>query len=211
MSTGTNESGFREEALDLLSKLESYLLELEKAPSNRELIDQVFRILHTIKGSGSMFGFDDVVAFVHEIETVYELIRSGRISVTSDLINRTLQARDQVRLLISQDTQSDSPNLSLIGHLITEFQTMASRASTPASPTPRVGNDKQASSTPSSKKQKKTKKADSPEDSNTSKSNEPPPPPPPPPGGVGAFTARLTGIVWGVLLAPVAVMVIVAE
>ncbi|HEY9069614.1 MAG TPA: chemotaxis protein CheA [Candidatus Ozemobacteraceae bacterium] len=130
MNTPGNDSGFREEALDLLVQLESFLLELEREPENRELIDQVFRIMHTIKGSGSMFGFDDVVTFVHEIETVYDHVRSGRLRVTSALINRTLQARDQIKLLVTTGHPDEPANIALIGQLITEFRAMSGSAPT---------------------------------------------------------------------------------
>lgn len=124
-------SSFREEALDLLASLEALLLDLEKSPGDRDLIDQVFRAMHTLKGSGSMFGFDDVVAVVHEIETVFDLVRAGRLAVTSDLIARTLQARDQIRLLIDHERGGETPNMALIGQLIVDFRAMASRPVSP--------------------------------------------------------------------------------
>ncbi len=67
---------FREEAYELLSDLEGSLLELEESPDDAELIGKVFRVMHTIKGSGAMFGFDDIAAFTHEIENVYDRVRN---------------------------------------------------------------------------------------------------------------------------------------
>jgi hypothetical protein len=55
---------FRQEARELLEQLEQGLLDLEQNPANAELVDSIFRALHTIKGSGAMFGFTDVAAFV---------------------------------------------------------------------------------------------------------------------------------------------------
>ena len=51
---------FRQEAAELLDSLETVLLDLSQTPQNRDLIDAAFRALHTIKGSGAMFGFDKV-------------------------------------------------------------------------------------------------------------------------------------------------------
>ena len=48
---------FREEAYELLTELESSLLELEETPDDMDIIGRVFRAMHTIKGSGAMFGF----------------------------------------------------------------------------------------------------------------------------------------------------------
>jgi two-component system chemotaxis sensor kinase CheA len=60
---------YKEEAYELLAWLETSLLALEEAPQDRETIGCVFRALHTIKGSGAMFGFDRIAAFTHEVET----------------------------------------------------------------------------------------------------------------------------------------------
>ena len=73
---------FKEEAYELLGELETALLELEESPDNKELIGRVFRVMHTVKGSGAMFGFDDIADFTHEIETIYDLVRNGKMAVT---------------------------------------------------------------------------------------------------------------------------------
>ena len=96
---------FKEEACERLTELEDSLIELEERPDNHELISSVFRALHTIKGSGSMFGFDDISGFTHEIETVFDLVRNGEMSVTKELIDLTLSARDHIKdLLDNPDT-----------------------------------------------------------------------------------------------------------
>ncbi|MHB9098460.1 MAG: Hpt domain-containing protein, partial [Syntrophales bacterium] len=91
---------FREEAQELLAELEAALLELEQAPADENLIGRVFRAMHTIKGSGSMFGFDDIAAFTHDVETVYDLVRGGKIPVTKQLIDLTLAAGDEIRRMV---------------------------------------------------------------------------------------------------------------
>jgi two-component system chemotaxis sensor kinase CheA len=91
-----NRQAFKEEALELLSELESSLLELEEDPGNGEVINRVFRAMHTIKGSGAMFGFEDIASFTHEVETVFDLARNGQISVSKELLNLTLLARDHI-------------------------------------------------------------------------------------------------------------------
>ncbi|MHB8907578.1 MAG: chemotaxis protein CheA [Syntrophales bacterium] len=91
---------FREEAQELLAELEAALLELEQAPADENLIGRVFRAMHTIKGSGSMFGFDDIAAFTHDVETVYDLVRGGKIPVTKPLIDMTLAACDEIRSMV---------------------------------------------------------------------------------------------------------------
>jgi two-component system, chemotaxis family, sensor kinase CheA len=91
---------FREEADELLAELELSLLELEQNPADEELIDRVFRAMHTLKGSSAMFGFDDIAAFSHEVETVLDLVRDGKTVVTRELIGITLLARDQIKTML---------------------------------------------------------------------------------------------------------------
>jgi len=91
---------FREEAVELLAALEGYLLDLDKNPANPELINDVFRALHTLKGSGAMFGFNDLAGFVHHIENVFDLVRKEEICLDRALLNLTLEARDLMKLLI---------------------------------------------------------------------------------------------------------------
>jgi two-component system chemotaxis sensor kinase CheA len=91
---------YREEANELLTELETSLLELEETPDDIELIGRVFRAMHTIKGSGAMFGFDEIAGFTHEVETVFDLVRNGKMAVTKQLLNLTLRARDHIKTLL---------------------------------------------------------------------------------------------------------------
>ncbi|MBF0627432.1 MAG: chemotaxis protein CheA [Magnetococcales bacterium] len=100
MNVEIDTSAFTEEAYELLSELEDSLLELEASPQDQELISRVFRAMHTIKGSGAMFGFDAVAEFTHEVETVFDMARNGTIPVTKPLIDLTLAARDQIRAML---------------------------------------------------------------------------------------------------------------
>ncbi|MDM8549207.1 chemotaxis protein CheA [Desulfobacterales bacterium HSG2] len=93
---------YMEEAYELLAELEVSLLELEETPDDAELIGRVFRALHTIKGSGDMAGFNDIADFTHEIETVFDFVRDGKIAVTKELVNLALSARDQIRTMLDE-------------------------------------------------------------------------------------------------------------
>ena len=91
---------YREEATERLAELETSLLELEERPHDMDLVNQVFRAMHTIKGSGAMFGFDDIAAFTHEVETVFDMVRNGKMVVTKRLLDLTLQSRDYISALL---------------------------------------------------------------------------------------------------------------
>ena len=96
---------YREEAGELLAELETSLLELEDTPDDTDLINRVFRAMHTIKGSGAMFGFDDIAAFTHEVETVFDLVRNGKMAVTKELLDLTLKSRDHITTLLAASVE----------------------------------------------------------------------------------------------------------
>ncbi len=98
---------FRQEARELFDVLEGALLDLGQRPEERELVDSAFRALHTIKGSGAMFGFDKVAAFTHEFETAFDQVRKGEIKPTQELIAVALAAKDYIRALIETPESTD--------------------------------------------------------------------------------------------------------
>ncbi len=73
---------FKQEAQDLLAQLETTLLDLDRTPQDMNLIDAAFRALHTIKGSGAMFGFEAAAAFTHHVETAFDQVRQGEARPT---------------------------------------------------------------------------------------------------------------------------------
>lgn len=100
---------FRQEARELLEQLEQGLLDLEQNPADADLVNSVFRALHTIKGSGAMFGFADVAAFVHEFETAFDRVRKGLSPITPELVAVALDAKDHVHHLIeTPDASTDA-------------------------------------------------------------------------------------------------------
>jgi two-component system chemotaxis sensor kinase CheA len=93
---------FREEAREILVELEAALLELNENTADLEIVGRIFRGLHTIKGSGAMFGFDQLAAFTHNLETAFDEVRNGRLPVGAELIDLTLSALDQIRALLEE-------------------------------------------------------------------------------------------------------------
>ena len=91
---------FQEEAREILVELESSLLELNENRGDKELVARAFRALHTIKGSGAMFGFDELAAFTHKLENAFDEVRNGRLSVTSELVDLSLAALDQIKAML---------------------------------------------------------------------------------------------------------------
>ena len=95
---------FLEEAREILVELESALLALNENPNDTELMGRAFRALHTIKGSGAMFGFDELARFSHNLENAFDEVRNGRLRISSELIDLSLAALDQIKAMLQQAT-----------------------------------------------------------------------------------------------------------
>jgi two-component system, chemotaxis family, sensor kinase CheA len=96
------QQAFQEEAREILVELEAALLELNERPADPDLVGRVFRALHTIKGSGAMFGFDELSAFTHHIEAAFDRIRSGSLEAGPELIGLSLVAADQIKIMLDE-------------------------------------------------------------------------------------------------------------
>jgi two-component system chemotaxis sensor kinase CheA len=121
---------FKEEALELLGELETSLLELEEAPEDSELISRVFRAMHTIKGSGAMFGFTRISEFTHEIETVFDHVRGGKVRVTKELVDLTLKARDRILMLLNAADDAADSDEGTRKEIITAYKKLAEGSET---------------------------------------------------------------------------------
>ena len=98
---------FRQEAADLLAVLETTLLDLEASPDDKNLVDQAFRSLHTLKGSGAMFGWDALADFTHHVESAFQKVRDGALPASHELISLTLASLDHMGVLLEQPDQAD--------------------------------------------------------------------------------------------------------
>ena len=94
---------FRVEAADLLLELDSSMLELESRPQDPDLLNRVFRAIHTIKGSGATAGFNEMAAFTHHVEELFDEARMGRLAITPEMIDLALQAKDLIMQLLESD------------------------------------------------------------------------------------------------------------
>ena len=119
---------FREEAGEILADLEQALLELAERPRDKELVARVFRGLHTIKGSGAMFGFEDVAAFTHELETAFDEVRNERLESSAELIDPTLAALDQIRQMLADGAEKGAAGEQERGAILEKVRKIARRS-----------------------------------------------------------------------------------
>jgi two-component system chemotaxis sensor kinase CheA len=108
---------FRQEAQELLEEIEQGLLDLAHRPGDRDLVDAVFRGLHTLKGSGAMFGFDALAAFTHHCETAFDRVRKGEVAATPELVGAVLAAQDHMRALAEGRPASEATGEALLAEL----------------------------------------------------------------------------------------------
>lgn len=101
---------FIDDAQNLLMELENQLLELVHDRTNNKLIEAIFRAMHTLKGNGGMFGFNTISEFTHNLETIYDRIRSGQNALNDTIFEITFASIDHLRDLLS-DPQLTNPKL----------------------------------------------------------------------------------------------------
>lgn len=94
-------SSFIEEVRELLVQLEDNLINLEQDPHNQEIINTIFRIMHTLKGSAGMVGFRNIQDLTHEFENIYEQIRKGSVTADDKIIDLTLKAKDLILKMLN--------------------------------------------------------------------------------------------------------------
>jgi two-component system chemotaxis sensor kinase CheA len=93
---------FLDETRDLLDNLDNDLVHLESDSQNQDLLNRIFRAVHTIKGTSSFLGFDQLVELGHAAEDVLHMLRDGERIVTPVVMDILLEATDKLKVLVRQ-------------------------------------------------------------------------------------------------------------
>lgn len=101
---------FLEEADEQLQRLDDGILQLEKDPGNQEVIKEVFRAAHTLKGSSATMGLSEIANLTHAMENLLDCVRNGVKTVDSNVIDLLLAGNDILRTFITQLTAGESLN-----------------------------------------------------------------------------------------------------
>lgn len=101
---------FFEECKDGLEIMETGLLQLSSDPEKTSVIHDIFRAAHSIKGGAGTFGFQGVSEFTHDLETLLDLIREGKCTITASMIEVMLQSVDCLRVLIDLLKNKQDPD-----------------------------------------------------------------------------------------------------
>lgn len=95
--------GFIDEALQLIEKLEDLIMHLENTAPGEADVQEIFRIMHTIKGSSAMFAFSNTENITHKLEDIYDLIREQKLELTPATLSLTLDTADFIKLLLTNN------------------------------------------------------------------------------------------------------------
>ena len=110
MSLDSARQAFLAEVAELLQSMEDALLALEDDPEDAESLNAVFRAMHTIKGTGGVFGYDSIVDFTHTVETLMDRVRSGQVPLTRPLIATLFECRDHTARLVDTIVAASTPD-----------------------------------------------------------------------------------------------------
>ncbi|MEO6202439.1 MAG: chemotaxis protein CheA [Nitrospirales bacterium] len=101
---------FLAESSEMLDALDQHFVKLETEPSNTELLNEIFRCMHSMKGSAGFLGFTHLVEVAHQAESLLNKLRQGEMSVSPFIIDIILEAVDAVKMLQSdiRETGEDS-------------------------------------------------------------------------------------------------------
>ncbi len=113
---------FFEESFEALGSMEAALLKLSAGEADVELINTIFRVAHSIKGGSATFGFADVAAFTHTLETLLDQLRSGQRQVQSSTVDVLLRSVDVLREMLSATQRKQTPDPALAAGLHAELQ-----------------------------------------------------------------------------------------
>ena len=101
---------FLVEAFEMNEQLDQDLVELENNPEDLELLNRIFRVAHTIKGSSSFLNFDVLTHLTHHMEDVLNKARKGELKIVPDIMDVVLESIDAMKALLShiKDTGADA-------------------------------------------------------------------------------------------------------
>ena len=125
------------EAGEIIENLNEQLVQIEKTPDDKDLLNAIFRGFHTVKGGAGFLQLSSLVEVCHAAESLFDELRNGRISMSPDLMDAVLQAYDEITTMFDAvkngDTPEDAP-ADLIDrlHALAAGKTVAAPAAAPA-------------------------------------------------------------------------------
>ena len=104
------------EAFEMIEEMDQDLVELESNPDDLELLNKIFRVAHTIKGSGSFLNFDKLTRLTHHMEAVLDRARKGELKITSEIMDVILESIDAMKAIleyIRDNGNDEAPEINI--------------------------------------------------------------------------------------------------
>lgn len=115
---------FFEESDDHLQQLNDNVLALENDPSNLDLLNEIFRSAHTLKGMAATMGYDVMTELTHKMENILEEFKSGAIQITSDYVSLIFSCLDRLSTLVEDLREDKELRREQIADLLAELETV---------------------------------------------------------------------------------------
>jgi two-component system chemotaxis sensor kinase CheA len=132
---------FLQEARELLSDVDNKLVDLERAPHDKALLNDIFRGFHTIKGGAGFLNATELVTLCHLTENLFDRLRNGELKLTPEIMDVIMEATKGVRDMfgeLGQGVQPQSASTATLGGLRAVLEGQAPVAA-PAAPAPDGG------------------------------------------------------------------------
>jgi len=127
---------FFEEAGEHLANLESLLLGLDRDHPDSEQLNAIFRAAHSIKGSASTFGFPDMAAVTHDLETLLDRVRKQELVLSERIIDITLVARDVLLDQLAAHQGGEAVETARVEQVIARIRALANDSLEPVAEMP---------------------------------------------------------------------------
>lgn len=129
---------FLVEAFELIEQIDHDLIELESRPDDLELLNSIFRVAHTVKGSSSFLNFDVLTKLTHKMEDVLNKARHGDLQITPDIMDVVLESVDKMKTLLNciRDNGNDTAIGMDIEPICARLAAVADGTAVQNSPTP---------------------------------------------------------------------------
>ncbi len=121
---------FVEESKEHIEELNNSLLEIEKSPKNKDLIDSIFRVSHTLKGMAATMGFTKLGELTHKMEDVLSEVRAGRLTINTNVIDILLKCADMITASVNNIEITGSEANIDSSKLIAELESLIGKPQT---------------------------------------------------------------------------------
>jgi two-component system chemotaxis sensor kinase CheA len=101
------------EAEETLEKIDPMFIDLEIKGYDKDILNEIFRGMHTLKGAAGFLGFGQIVDVSHRAESIMKRLRDGELTLTKDLMDTILKSLDTLKLLISQIKKGDGSEVDI--------------------------------------------------------------------------------------------------